>query len=232
MLFTPDYAVQYFTVAAIMPLMVYFCMGIGKNFLSSLVFVQSDFELAILLTVLFGALTNTFCATNVSRDGKSFYVEKTLPLSINEIMGAKIALSFAVAVLSVGIAATVLLAKKYVSAGEGVFVFFVGAMMALSQILYATRKELNSPQFSLEEDNVVRESNNNVSIIVVLGLVSAMLLGGIPLFVNVLSNVRGKDMRWFTYVFVSVCAAAEFVGSLLYYLIGIKARFDRVTEGD
>lgn len=105
-------------------------------------------------------------------------------------------------------------------------------MMALSQILYATRKDLNSPQFSLEEDNVVRESNNNVSIIVVLGLVSAMLLGGIPLFVNVLSNVRGKDMRWFTYVFVSVCAAAEFVGSLLYYLIGIKARFDRVTEGD
>ena len=101
-LFTPDYAVQYFTVAAIMPLMVYFCMGIGKNFLSSLVFVQSDFELAILLTVLFGALTNTFCATNVSRDGKSFYVEKTLPLSINEIMGAKIALSFAVAVISVG----------------------------------------------------------------------------------------------------------------------------------
>ena len=231
-LFTPDYAVQYFTVAAIMPLMVYFCMGIGKNFLSSLVFVQSDFELAILLTVLFGALTNTFCATNVSRDGKSFYVEKTLPLSINEIMGAKIALSFAVAVISVGIAAMVLLAKKYVSAGEGVFVFFVGAMMALSQILYATRKDLNSPQFSLEEDNVVRESNNNVSIIVVMGLVSAMLLGGIPLFVNVLSNVRGKDMRWFTYVFVSVCAAAEFVGSLLYYLIGIKARFDRVTEGD
>lgn len=231
-LFTPDYAVQYFTVAAIMPLMVYFCMGIGKNFLTSLVFVQSDFELAILLTVLFGALTNTFCATNVSRDGKSFYVEKTLPLSINEIMGAKIALSFAVAVISVGIAATVLLAKKYVSTGEGVFVFFVGAMMALSQILYATRKDLNSPQFSLEEDNVVRESNNNVSIIVVLGLVSAMLLGGIPLFVNVLSNVRGKDMRWFTYVFVSVCAAAEFVGSLLYYLIGIKARFDRVTEGD
>lgn len=54
-------------------------------------------------------------------------------------------------------------------------------MMALSQILYATRKDLNSPQFSLEEDNVVRESNNNVSIIVVLGLVSAMLLGGIPL---------------------------------------------------
>ena len=210
-LFTPDYAVQYFTVAAIMPLMVYFCMGIGKNFLTSLVFVQSDFELAILLTVLFGALTNTFCAT---------------------IMGAKIALSFAVAVISVGIAATVLLAKKYVSAGEGVFVFFVGAMMALSQILYATRKDLNSPQFSLEEDNVVRESNNNVSIIVVLGLVSAMILGGIPLFVNVLSNVRGKDMRWFTYVFVSVCAAAEFVGSLLYYLIGIKARFDRVTEGD
>ena len=224
-LFTPDYAVQYFTVAAIMPLMVYFCMGIGKNFLTSLVFVQSDFELAILLT-------NTFCATNVSRDGKSFYVEKTLPLSINEIMGAKIALSFAVAVISVGIAATVLLAKKYVSAGEGVFVFFVGAMMALSQILYATRKDLNSPQFSLEEDNVVRESNNNVSIIVVLGLVSAMILGGIPLFVNVLSNVMGKDMRWFTYVFVSVCAVAEFVGSLLYYLIGIKNRFDRVTEGD
>lgn len=72
MLFTPDYAVQYFTVAAIMPLMVYFCMGIGKNFLTSLVFVQSDFELAILLTVLFGALTNTFCARTSAATGNRF----------------------------------------------------------------------------------------------------------------------------------------------------------------
>ncbi len=231
-LFTPDYAVQYFTVAAIMPLMSYFCMGIGKSFLSSLVFVQNDFELAILLTVLFGALTNTFCATNVSRDGKSFYVEKTLPLSINEILGAKILLSFFVSALSVGITAIVFLAKKYVSAGEGAFIFVIGAITSLSQILYATRKDLNNPRFSLDEDNVVRESNNNVSIIVVLGLVSALILGGIPVLVNVLSSVKGKEMSWFTYLFASLCAVAVFVASLLYYFVGRKARFERVTEGD
>lgn len=231
-LFTPDYAVQYFTVAAIMPLMSYFCMSIGKSFLSSLVFVQNDFELAIFLTVLFGALTNTFCATNVSRDGKSFYVEKTLPLSINEILGAKIVLSFFVSALSVGITAIVFLAKKYVSAGEGAFIFVIGAITSLSQILYATRKDLNNPRFSLDEDNVVRESNNNVSIIVVLGLVSALILGGIPVLVNVLSSVKGKEMSWFTYLFASLCAVAVFVASLLYYFVGRKARFERVTEGD
>lgn len=231
-LFTPDYAVQYFTIAAIMPLMVYFCMSIGKSFLTSLVYVQNDFELAILLTVLFGALTNTFCATNVSRDGKSFYVEKTLPISINEILGAKIVLSFLVATIAVGITAAVLLAKGFVSVGEGAFVFAVGAIMSLSQIFYATRKDLNNPRFSLDEDNVVRESNNNVSIIVVLGLVSSLILGGIPLFVNVLAGIRGKDMRWFTYVFASAITAAVLAASLAYYCIGIKARFEKVTEGD
>lgn len=231
-LFTPDYAVQYFTVAAIMPLMSYFCMGIGKSFLSSFVPFDGDFELAIFLTVLFGALTNTFCATNVSRDGKSFYVEKTLPLSINEILGAKIVLSTFVASLSVGITAGVLFAKKFVTAPEGAYIFFVGMMMAVAQILFATRKDLNNPRFSQDEDNVVRESNNNVSIIVVLGLLLAFILGGAPFAVVVISGVKGKDLSWFTYFFPATVAGLALIGSLSYYFIGLKKRFERVTEGD
>ena len=69
---TPSYAFQYFSVAITMPLMVFFCMDIGSDLLSGLIMVESNFELALFLVLVFGGLTNTFCATNISREGPAF----------------------------------------------------------------------------------------------------------------------------------------------------------------
>lgn len=232
-LFTPDYAFQYISVAAILPTMVYFCMDIGQSFLSSILHLEMNLELALLLTVLFSSLTNTFCAINISREGRSFYMQKTLPVDYRLLIGVKIGLNFVVTILSVGISVLIIAVLGYVSYAEGAFIFFVGIILGLSQICFATRKDLNNPFFPTEEDNTVKEGNGNVSTIIVIGMFISLIVGGVPLAMNVLGALKDTlVIPNFTYVFVSALSAVCLVGSLLYTFIGMRKKFERLSEGD
>ena len=235
-LFTPDYAFQYVSVAAILPVMVYFCIGLGESLLGSLLHVEMNFELALLLTVLFGSLTNTFCAINISREGRSFYLQKTLPIKYTKLIGVKIVLNFIVTILSVGISTAVITVLGYIEYLEGAFVFFIGVVMGLAQICFATRKDLNKPFFPTEEDNTVKESNGNVSTIIVLGMITSLIVGGVPLGFGVLGNFKSieiiADVEGFTYLFAGAVAMVTLVASLLYTFIGMKKKFERFSEGD
>ena len=232
-LFTPDYAFQYVSVAAILPVMVYFCIGLGESLMSSLLHVEMNLEIALLLTVLFGSLTNTFCAINISREGRSFYLQKTLPIRYTKLIGVKIALNFVVTILSVGISTIVITALGYIEYIEGAFVFFVGIVMGLAQICFATRKDLNKPFFPTEEDNTVKESNGNVSTIIVLGMITSLIIGGVPLAITVLGTLKNEaGIEGFTYLFAGVVALVMLIASLLYTFIGMRKKFERLSEGD
>ncbi len=232
-LFTPDYAFQYISVAAILPVMVYFCIGLGESLLSSLLHIEMNFEIAILLTVLFGSLTNTFCAINVSREGRSFYLQKTLPIKYTKLIGVKIILNFVVTVLSVGISTLVITKLGYIEYLEGAFVFFVGIVMGLAQICFATRKDLNNPYFPTEEDNTVKESNGNVSTIIVLGMITSLIIGGVPLAFTVLGTLKSvESIEGFTYLFAGGVSIILLIASLLYTFIGMRKKFERLSEGD
>lgn len=231
-MFTPDYAFQYLSVAAILPIMVYFCMEIGAKMLLSVVHIEANFEIAIFLTLLFGALTNTFCAINISREGPSFYMQKTLPIKHLQFIGVKIVLNFIVSVISVGVSTIVITSLGYVAIVEGVFIFFVGIVMSLAQICFATKLDLNHPHFSTEEDNTVKESNSNVSVIIILGMVFSVILGGVPLFAKVMTFFDNPIPGYLTYLFVGGVSLLILLGSLLYTFIGLKAKFDRISEGD
>ena len=232
-LFTPDYAFQYVSVAAILPVMVYFCIGLGESLMSSLLHVEMNLEIALLLTVLFGSLTNTFCAINISREGRSFYLQKTLPIKYTKLIGVKIALNFVVTILSVGISTIVITALGYVEYLEGAFIFFVGIVMGLAQICFATRKDLNKPFFPTEEDNTVKESNGNVSTIIVLGMITSLIIGGVPLVITVLGTLKNEaGIEGFTYLFAGVVALVILIASLLYTFIGMRKKFERLSEGD
>ncbi len=231
-LFTPDYAFQYISVAAILPVMVYFCMGLGESLLSQLLHVEMNFELALLLTVLFGSLTNTFCAINISREGRSFYMQKTLPIKHSKYIGVKIGLNLVVTILSVGVSTLVITLLGFIAYVEAIFVFGVGVVLGLAQICFATRKDLNKPYFPTEEDNTVKEGNGNVSTIIVLGMIISLIIGGIPLVYGVLNMLKGGGIESFTYLFAGGLAVLVLIGSLLYTFIGLRAKFERLSEGD
>ena len=231
-IFTPDYAFQYISVAAILPIMVYFCIGLGEGLLNSTLHVKMNLELALLLTVLFGSLTNTFCAINISREGRSFYMQKTLPISYAKIMSVKIGLNFVVTLLSVGVSTLVIAVLGFITYAEGAFVFFVGIAMGFAQICFATRLDLNRPYFPTEEDNTVKEGNGNVSTIILLGLITSIITGGVPLIYEIIHVFKKDGMDGFTYLFAGLLAVAILGASIAFTVIGMKKRFERLSEGD
>ena len=194
--------------------------------------LEMNFEIALLLTVLFGSLTNTFCAINISREGRSFYMQKTLPIRYSKMLGVKIGLNFVVTMLSVGISTLVITLQGFIEPMEAVFVFAVGIILGLAQICFATRKDLNHPYFPTEEDNTVKESNGNVSTIIILGMIISLVVGGVPLVYSVLDSLKGDGMANFTYLFAGGLSVVVLIASLLYTFIGIKSKFERLSEGD
>lgn len=230
---TPSYAFQYFSVAAVMPLMVYFCMGIGSDLLTTIVLTENNFELALFLILIFGALTNTFCATNVSREGPAFYTIKTMPVKFSTVLGAKIAFCSVVSFLSTAVSVIVVSAKGYINVGEAFFVLFVALTLGEAQICFATRKDLNRPSFSTDEDCEVRESNSTVSEIVFLGLITAAVLGGVSLFLSVFTGKIGSSSSsLYSMLFSGLGATVLFALALTYMLVGLNKKVARLTEGN
>lgn len=229
---TPSYAFQYFSVAAIMPLMVYFCMGIGSDLLTTLVMTENNFQLALFLILIFGSLTNTFCATNISREGPAFYTLKTMPVRFSTVIGAKIFFCSLVSLISTLISVIVVGALGYVNAGEAIFILFVAATLAEAQICFATRKDLNRPSFSSDEDCEVRESNGTISQIVVLGLLTAAVLGGVSLFLSVYNGYyKGQNADMQTMLFSGLVSAALLAASICYLFVGLRKKVETLTEG-
>lgn len=230
---TPSYAFQYFSVAIVMPLMVYFCMGLGKDLLTQLIMIDASAELGLFLVLAFGALTNTFAATAVSRDGNAFYTLKTMPIKPRAIITAKLLFSAIVAVLSVLISAAVICIAGFVTSGEAAFIFLIGVMMGLAQIAFATRKDLNRPEFSADEDSEVRESTGTVSLIIVIGFLTGLVMGGLALFMSV--YLGGKGVENAEAYIMATCfaiAAVLLALSFRYLYKGLDKRLYEMSEGD
>ena len=229
---TPSYAFQYFSVAVIMPLMVYFCMGIGEDLLKQLIMADASAELGLFLVLTFGALTNTFSATNISRDGYAFYTLKAMPVKPSMIINVKVLFSAMIAVLSILVSAVVLVVAEFVTVGEATYIFFVALFMALAQIAFATGKDLRHPSFSAEEDNEVRESTQTVSQIIILGLLTGLILGGGSLFVSVflsgVTPVAESYVKAGSLVLSAIIAALSFV----YLYKGLPERLYNMSEGE
>lgn len=228
---TPDYAFSYFTALIIMPLMVYFCIGITRDMLSTLVYIDCDLELAITVVLLLGVLTNTFCATNISRDGKSFLMYKTMPLSYKQPLAAKIIFCLISSLLSLIISCVVLGASGFLSAGETAFVFVVAAFMSVGEICFATRHDLNKPNFKEEEDGSVKESTRTVSVLIALGCMSAVIIGGLSVFMEVRrSLIGGSHISLFTYLFAGIGALALMCAGIAYLLAGLRKTYYTMRE--
>lgn len=215
---TPSYMFSYFSVALIMPLMVYFCMAVGSSIVTRLIGMEFDLELALLLTLLFGALTNIFCATNISRDGQMFYIVKAMPIGHNTVFFSKIFLCMAVTVLSQLASAILLLATGCVNWYSAIFLFVVGTLFSFVNICVATRYDFNHAHFSTEEDGEIKESSNVVSTIIMLGIVASFLVGGGVFLLRIALQFWNTDvyLGWLSYLVSGVAAVVAALLSWLY----------------
>lgn len=224
---TPSYAYMYFTTAVIMPIMAFYSAKISINVLSNLIGdVDVSFEVCTFVVLLYSTLTNTFCSTNISRDGYMTMMQKTLPYSPSHILGSKIIFCSVISVLSIAVASIVMGATHLQSAQNCVITFISATALALSQIIFATRLDLHRPHFSKTDDGEIKEANSTVSSIIVIGLAVSFLIGFALLFNSVkalLTNSQAVDTdRTLSFV-ISVCVPVLLLAvSLIYFFANLK----------
>lgn len=222
---TPSYMFSYFSMALIMPLMVYFCMSVGSSMVVNLVGLDLNTELALFLTLLFGALTNVFCATNISRDGQMFYTVKALPLGCRKVMFSKIFLCMAVTAFSQLVSALLLAATGFVVWHVAAFLFFTGSLFGFVNICVATRYDFNHARFSTEEDGEIIESSNAISAIIVLGLVISAIVGGAVFLLRIGMLLRNVDLYWLSYLAAGGAAVISAVFAYIYFITGLDKKY-------
>ena len=224
---TPSYAFQYFAMAITLPFMVYVCASLLETMVASLTIVECNYALAILVVSMLSILTNTFCTTNVSREGRMFALMKTMPVTVYQMIMVKVLFCSIVSLMSIFASSLVLLMTGFLSFSYFLVTFIVGIVFSLAQIAYATRKDMKNPCFPRNDKEEIIEGNSNMSTLVLVGLLTTIVAGGGSVLLSVILGMKyGESMAMYiSLAFVFVISITVLLLALAYLFKGLKKEY-------
>ena len=242
----PKNLFAYFAIATAMPVMVYSCYTLFESLIKNALGFNVSFALALVVILIFSILTNTFCATNVSRDGELAIRVKMYPVRASKLLFAKVFFCSIVSTLSViGSSALLYFAKVYFNTNNQVLVetkdllviTIVGVIFSLSHIFVATRLDLNHAKVMASPQEIEEESNRTIAKTVFTGLILALVAGALSLAVTVLSNTGliekyigvSLGLEYAYYLPIAVIGG-YFLFSLAYYFFLIERRYRKLVR--
>ena len=235
----PQNLFSYFAIATAMPIMVYSCYTLFESLIYNALGMTINFALALIVMLIFSILTNTFCATNVSRDGELALKVKMYPVKASKILLAKVLFCSIVSTLSV-IASSALLyyAETVDIADKDLLVITIaGVMFSLSQIFIATRLDLNHAKVMASAQEIESESNKTIAKTVFIGLIVALLAGVSSLLITIatstneiLDKINIEIKPEYAYYLPIVVVAAYFVLAVIYYTFLIERKYRKLVR--
>ena len=231
----PKHLFSYFAIATAMPVMVYCCYTLFESLIKNAIGLSVNFPLALLVVLIFSILTNTFCATNITRDGLTALKSKMFPVKAALLLLAKVLFCGVVSSIAV-IASVVMLAKTTsLSASDAWICGGIALLFSMAQIFIATRMDLNHAKVSASPAEVERLNNRTVAKVVFLGLILALAMGIAALFISVFATATSIDaianlhlQTWYAYALPIVGSLLYLGFALLYYTNRIDKSFDRL----
>ena len=232
----PKYLFSYFTIAFAMPFMIYCCYTLFETLIFNALGRGFEFSLAILVFLVFVILTNTFCATNITRDGKSALKAKSFPVKASKLLFSKVLFCSIISSLSVLGSVAMLYFTVGMTPTDAALTCVIGLVFSFSQILMATRTDLNCAVVDASPEEVARTSDRTIAKVVSIGLFFAVLIGLVTFFTSVFAGTVPEILNGFeikesyVYLIPSVIATIYFVVSLVYYLVNVEKAFSRLTK--
>jgi hypothetical protein len=186
--------------------------------------------LALIVVLVFSVLTNTFCATNISRDGVSNLKTKLLPIKASTIVLSKVIFCAIVSSLAVIVSSVGLVALTSLTILDGLLVIVVGLLFSLAQILIATRIDLANCKLSTNQFEVESQSSKTIAKVLTIGVSVALLIGILSL-VMMLFNVGNEFIAgiYIGYIVPVVIGGAYFAFAFLYYKRNIERCYQNLT---
>lgn len=224
----PNQLFSYFAIATAMPFMVYSCYTLFESLIENALGLSLTFPLALLILLVFSILTNTFCATNVSRDGLTALKSKVFPVKAKTLLLAKVLFCAIVSSLSV-LASTILLGfATSLSWTDALIATFVGLVFSTAQIFVATKMDLKHCNVSATPAEMEAISNRTITKVVFVGLILALVIGLSAVIINILSNSSFQLFILqpiFAYVIPLVGSVVYLTVAVVYYTFKIEKRF-------
>ena len=241
---TPSYTFQFFATALTMPVMVYCLIENFSNFLTSLASIAEgamNFELTITIIMMLSVLTNTFCASNISREGQMFNIEKTMPISYKQFVFSKIIFCSTVSLVAIFASSIIACIGGFVTIGEALLIFLITSIISVSEIMFATRKDLNKPNFANNDENEIKESTETISIVILLGIIVSGIISMILLILGILQTelfqgLAGKmgleleSIKTVSILFITGLVVLISGSCVLYLLKGLSKRFYNTVD--
>ena len=184
--------------------------------------------------LIFNILTNTFCATNVTREGLAALKAKMYPVKAKTQLLAKIIFCAIVSSAAV-IASTIALIVGGLGVLEASLCCGITLIFSMAQIFIATRMDLNHAKVSASPAEMERINNRTVSKVVVLGLFFALLFGVASMAVYILSQMETIAViaklnlkAWYSYAIPVVGSLIYFGFAIFYYLFKLEKSFEHM----
>lgn len=236
----PKYLFSYFTIAFVMPFMVDCCYALFSQLLAGALpadlALSLSFSLALIVVLVFTILTNTFCATNITRDGKAALKAKAFPVKASKLLLSKVVFCSIISSLSVIASVLVLYFNAGITATESIIAGAICLAFSFSQILIATRTDLNHAVVDASPEAVKKASDRTIARVISIGLILAVLIGFVTFFVSVFAGTSPAFLGGFevleiyVYLIPGIIALLYLVASILHYHVNIEKAFTKLTK--
>ena len=231
----PKNLFSYFAIAASMPVMVYCCYTLFESLIVNTLGLRVTFPLAILVLLIFTILTNTFCATNITRDGAAALKVKMFPLKASTLLLAKVLLCSIVSSLSIIVSIAILIIATPLIWYDALFCAAIAIVFSLAQIFIATRMDLNGAKLTSSAVEMQSRSNKTIAKVVTLGIVLALAVGIISVVCYIFASIEIKNFipmldmdikRYYAYLIPAIISAFYFTIAVFYYSYKIDKSLD------
>ncbi len=222
----PGHMFSYFAIATAMPVMAYCCYTLFESLILNAIGLSMNFPLALFVVLTFSVLTNTFCATNITRDGLSFLASKMFPVRPFGILLSKVIFCMIVSTLSVVVSAGILTAFTSVGILDGVAVALIGTVFSAAQIFVATKLDLNNAHLASGRAASERAADKTVAKVIFFGLLLSTGAGVCSMIAFAFSGIsEGVANGVLSYLLPSAIAALYLLMAVLYYRHRMEERF-------
>lgn len=230
----PKHIFSYLAIAMSMPIMVYSSYTLFETLIYNTLGISVNYALALSTVLLFSVLTNTFCATSISRDGYGILKMKTLPLKVSRIFGAKVLFCAIVSSLAVIASCIVLMSLKSILVYEGFICMAIGLAFTFAQIFVAIRLDLNNATISMRGMEAEDHSNKTLSKVVLIGMILTLIASATSVFFAFFSSGFEiiKDAGFATlcaYLLPAIIGLIYLALGFVYFRVNIRKSFENLA---
>lgn len=235
----PQNLFSYFAIATAMPIMVYSCYTLFESLVYNALGFNINFALALIVILIFSILTNTFCATNVSRDGELALKVKMYPVKASKLLLAKVLFCSIVSSLSVVGSTALLLVSKAskMEIRDLILITVVGVLFSLSQIFVATRLDLDHVKVMASAQEIENESNKTIAKTIFIGIILAVVSGVSSMLITVFSGTDLLDdyipfelKPEYAYYLPVIIVVLYFIFAVRYYVVDIERKYRHLVR--